>query len=136
MAVPLLPGTSPFGAHGYNPEGVRFGQEKNRNFRAVKVWDRRVFMVLDGNVERVIARIQGLVQPLVVVARSKAGIDFDAPDGKPAHLIVLILTEDNQSQNDLLGDAGELFTRKDAIEQTLDANTYVELVAALNAPVR
>jgi Kef-type K+ transport system membrane component KefB/mannitol/fructose-specific phosphotransferase system IIA component (Ntr-type) len=82
------------------------------------------------------ARIRGLVQPLVVVARSKAGIDFDAPDGKLAHLIVLILTEDNQSQNDLLGDAGELFTRKDAIEQTLDANTYVELVAALNAPVR
>jgi hypothetical protein len=36
----------------------------------------------------------------------------------------------------LLGDAGESFTKKDAIEQTLDANTYVELVAALNAPVR
>src|SRR5438132_11789218 len=32
-------GTSPFGAHGYNPEGVRIGQEKNRNNRAVKVWD-------------------------------------------------------------------------------------------------
>jgi uncharacterized protein with von Willebrand factor type A (vWA) domain len=31
-------GTSPFGAHGYNPEGVRIGQEKNRNNRAVKVW--------------------------------------------------------------------------------------------------
>ncbi len=36
-------GTSPFGAHGYNPEGVRIGQEKNRNNRAVKVWDRREF---------------------------------------------------------------------------------------------
>src|ERR1051326_3339836 len=44
-------GTSPFGAHGYNPEGVRIGQEKNRNFRAVKVWDRREFKDLDGNVE-------------------------------------------------------------------------------------
>ena len=88
-------------------------------------------VTVDGNSQ---AKLQ--TQPLVVVARSKAGIDFDAPDGKPAHLIVLILTEDNQSQNDLLGDAGELFTRKDAIEQTLDANTYVELVAALNAPVR
>src|SRR5499433_489267 len=34
-------GTSPFGAYGYNPEGVRIGQDENRNFRAVKVWDRR-----------------------------------------------------------------------------------------------
>src|SRR3974390_3436335 len=34
-------GTSPFGAYGYNPEGIRIGQDKNRNFRAVKVWDRR-----------------------------------------------------------------------------------------------
>ncbi len=31
-------GTSPFGAEGYHPEGIRIGQEKNRNFRAVKVW--------------------------------------------------------------------------------------------------
>src|SRR5215475_12816452 len=36
-------GTSPFGAYGYNPEGVRIGQDANRNFRAVKVWDRREF---------------------------------------------------------------------------------------------
>src|SRR6202035_3016620 len=30
-------GTSPFGAYGYNPEGVRIGQEEGRNRRAVKV---------------------------------------------------------------------------------------------------
>ena len=36
-------GTSPFGAYGYNPEGVRIGQDTNRNFRAVKVWDKREF---------------------------------------------------------------------------------------------
>lgn len=36
-------GTSPFGAYGYNPEGVRIGQEGNRNFRAAKVWDKREF---------------------------------------------------------------------------------------------
>jgi uncharacterized protein with von Willebrand factor type A (vWA) domain len=34
-------GTSPFGAYGYNPEGVRIGQETGRHVRAVKVWDRR-----------------------------------------------------------------------------------------------
>jgi hypothetical protein len=43
-------GTSPFGAHGYNPEGVRIGQEGSRNRRAVKVWDRREFANLDDSV--------------------------------------------------------------------------------------
>ena len=42
------------------------------------------------------------------------GVDFDSRDGKPARFVILILTEDNQSQNDLLRDAGELFTRNDA----------------------
>ncbi len=36
-------GTSPFGAEGYNPEGIRIGQEKSRHRRAVKVWDKREF---------------------------------------------------------------------------------------------
>ena len=44
-------GTSPFGAYGYNPEGVRIGQDKSRHRRAVKVWDKREFRDLDGEVE-------------------------------------------------------------------------------------
>ncbi|MEE8247101.1 MAG: VWA domain-containing protein, partial [Alphaproteobacteria bacterium] len=40
-------GTSPFGAYGYNPEGVRIGQEKSRHRRAVKVWDRREYRNFD-----------------------------------------------------------------------------------------
>src|SRR5262249_17328432 len=44
-------GTSPYGAYGYNPEGVRIGQEGSRNFRAVKVWDKREFRDLDDTVE-------------------------------------------------------------------------------------
>src|SRR3712207_9383748 len=44
-------GTSPFGAYGYNPEGIRIGQDENRNFRAVKVWDRREFRDFDDTVE-------------------------------------------------------------------------------------
>jgi uncharacterized protein len=44
-------GTSPFGAYGYNPEGVRIGQESARHRRAVKVWDRRDFANLDDTVE-------------------------------------------------------------------------------------
>jgi Kef-type K+ transport system membrane component KefB/mannitol/fructose-specific phosphotransferase system IIA component (Ntr-type) len=81
------------------------------------------------------ARVNGLLEPLVVVGRVAQGIDFDARDGKPARLIILILTGDNQSQHDLLLDAGELFSRKEAIEQALHAETFVELMAALNAPV-
>ena len=44
-------GTSPFGAYGYNPEGIRIGQDTTRNFRAVKVWDKREFKDLDGDIE-------------------------------------------------------------------------------------
>jgi uncharacterized protein with von Willebrand factor type A (vWA) domain len=44
-------GTSPFGAHGYNPEGVRIGQQGSRNRSAVKVWEQREFANLDDGVE-------------------------------------------------------------------------------------
>ncbi|MCP5151575.1 MAG: VWA domain-containing protein [Ectothiorhodospiraceae bacterium] len=44
-------GTSPFGAYGYNPEGVRIGQDRSRNRRAVKVWDRREYRNFDDSVE-------------------------------------------------------------------------------------
>ena len=81
------------------------------------------------------ARVNGLPHPLVVVGRTQRGIDFDSRDGRPVRLVVLILTGDNQSQHDLLRNAGELFSHKEAIEQTLNAQTFVELVAALNAPV-
>jgi Kef-type K+ transport system membrane component KefB/mannitol/fructose-specific phosphotransferase system IIA component (Ntr-type) len=81
------------------------------------------------------ARVNGLTRPLVVVAKSE-GIDFDARDGKPARLIMLILTGDNQSQRDLLGDASELFSHKEAVDRAVDAKNFMELVAALNAPVQ
>ena len=44
-------GTSPYGAYGFNPEGVRIGQEGSRNRSAVKVWDKREFANLDDGVE-------------------------------------------------------------------------------------
>ena len=44
-------GTSPFGAYGYNPEGIRIGQHESRHRRAVKVWDKRRFRNLDDTVE-------------------------------------------------------------------------------------
>ena len=44
-------GTSPFGAYGYNPEGVRIGQDKSRHQKAIKVWDKREFKDLDDKSE-------------------------------------------------------------------------------------
>ena len=44
-------GTSPYGAYGYNPEGVRIGQKESRHRRAVKVWDQREYRNLDDTVE-------------------------------------------------------------------------------------
>ena len=44
-------GTSPFGAYGYNPEGIRIGQSGTRNRRAVKVWDQREYRNFDDTVE-------------------------------------------------------------------------------------
>src|SRR3954447_8634278 len=70
-------GTSPYGAHGYNPEGIRIGQEKNRNFRAVKVWDRREFKDLDGNVELGIRNIKIALRRLRKFARTGAPDELD-----------------------------------------------------------
>lgn len=82
------------------------------------------------------ARVDGLLRPVVAIGKTNKGIDFGARDGRPARLIVLILTPDNQSQHDLLADAGQLFSHKESVDRTLAANTFVELMAALNAPLR
>src|SRR5438270_8383106 len=70
-------GTSPFGNNGYNPEGVRIGQEKNRNFRAVKVWDKREFKDLDGDVELGIRNIKIALRRLRKFARTGAPDELD-----------------------------------------------------------
>jgi uncharacterized protein len=70
-------GTSPFGAHGYNPEGVRIGQDKNRNFRAVKVWDKREFKDLDGDVELGTRNIKVALRRLRKFARTGAPEELD-----------------------------------------------------------
>jgi uncharacterized protein with von Willebrand factor type A (vWA) domain len=70
-------GTSPFGAYGYNPEGVRIGQEGNRNFRAVKVWDRRDFKDLDDQVELGSRNIKIALRRLRKFARTGAPEELD-----------------------------------------------------------
>ena len=70
-------GTSPFGAYGYNPEGVRIGQEAGRHGRAVKVWDRREFRNLDDRVELGTRNIKVALRRLRRWAREGAADELD-----------------------------------------------------------
>lgn len=70
-------GTSPFGAGGYNPEGVRIGQNESRNRSAVKVWDRREFRDLDDGVELGTRNIKVALKRLRRWVREGAADEFD-----------------------------------------------------------
>src|SRR3989475_6407145 len=72
-------GTSPFGAYGYNPEGVRIGQEKSRNRSAVKVWDAREYRNLDDSVELGTRNIKVALRRLRKFAREGVPDEFDLP---------------------------------------------------------
>ena len=72
-------GTSPFGAYGYNPEGVRIAQDGSRHQRAVKVWEERKYKNLDGNVEIGTRNIKMALRRLRQFAREghKTELDLD-----------------------------------------------------------
>jgi uncharacterized protein with von Willebrand factor type A (vWA) domain len=73
-------GTSPFGAHGYNPEGVRIGQQGSRNRSAAKVWDRREYRNLDDSVELGTRNIKIALRRLRKFAREGAADQLDLED--------------------------------------------------------
>jgi len=73
-------GTSPFGAYGYNPEGVRIGQEESRHRRAVKVWDKREYRNLDDTVELGTRNIKVALRRLRKFARIGAPEELDLDD--------------------------------------------------------
>ncbi|MFT3690789.1 vWA domain-containing protein [Paenirhodobacter sp.] len=72
-------GTSPFGAYGYNPEGIRIGQAESRHKRAVKVWDKREFRDLDDTVELGTRNIKVALKRLRQWARQGAEEELDLP---------------------------------------------------------
>jgi uncharacterized protein with von Willebrand factor type A (vWA) domain len=72
-------GTSPFGAHGYNPEGVRIGQETGRNRSAVKIWDQRTFKNLAGDSELGTRNMKVALRRLRRFAREGAAEQLDLP---------------------------------------------------------
>ena len=73
-------GTSPFGAYGYNPEGVRMGQDGSRNRRAVKVWDKREYRNLDDSLELGTRNIKVALRRLRKFAREGAADQLDLDD--------------------------------------------------------
>ena len=72
-------GTSPFGNNGYNPEGVRIGQDKGKQGRAVKVWDKREYKNLDDQVELGTRNIKVAMRRLRKWARTGAETELDLP---------------------------------------------------------
>ena len=70
-------GTSPFGAYGYNPEGIRIGQQESRHRRAIKVWDKREFKNLDDTVELGTRNIKVALKRLRRWARDGAHEELD-----------------------------------------------------------
>jgi uncharacterized protein with von Willebrand factor type A (vWA) domain len=70
-------GTSPFGAYGFNPEGVRIGQQGSGARRAVKVWDKREFKDLDSSSELNNRSIKLALRQLRRFARSGAATELD-----------------------------------------------------------
>ncbi|MFZ1427066.1 MAG: VWA domain-containing protein [Geminicoccaceae bacterium] len=70
-------GTSPFGAYGYNPEGIRIGQDRSRHRRAVKVWDQRQFRNLADDVEVGTRNLKIAMRKLRHFARTGAAEELD-----------------------------------------------------------
>jgi mannitol/fructose-specific phosphotransferase system IIA component (Ntr-type) len=62
-------------------------------------------------------------------------VEFDSGSGGLTHLIMLIITPDSQTQMELLGETGRLFRREETVQGALAAQSFVELMAAINAPV-
>lgn len=73
-------GTSPFGADGYNPEGFRIGQKSGRQGRAVKVWEKRGYKDLDGDITLGIRNIKVALRRLRKFAREGAADELDLDD--------------------------------------------------------
>jgi len=79
------------------------------------------------------ARLAGLTGPVVGVGISQAGLDFDAPDGQPAHIVFLILTplRDDGAQVELLADIGRVFADPKVRERAVGLRSFTELRALL-----
>ncbi|MBF0228478.1 MAG: cation:proton antiporter [Desulfamplus sp.] len=81
------------------------------------------------------ARIKGLAYPLVSVGISDTGIDFDAPDGKPANVIFLVLTPENapESQLTIVSEIAKLFRNQTILQNVLKTRTFTDFLALIKS---
>ncbi len=79
------------------------------------------------------ARLTGITRPYLVIAKSESGIDFNAIDGKLAHLLFMILTpfNDQQSQIQILSDISTIFHDKNTRDRALQAKSYSEFISSI-----
>ena len=99
------------------------------------VWEREEAAAtgIGGGVAAPRAHIPGLKEPAIAVGISGAGIDFDAPDGRPAHVLFLILTpaEEPDLQLDLLSEIATVFGERRSVQRALRSKSYDEFLNAL-----
>ncbi len=81
------------------------------------------------------ARLDGVKEPAVVLGLSEAGVDFDAPDGGPAHLVFLIVTpkRDAGAQLEISAEIGRLFSRTGMLERALRTRNFAEFLALVKS---
>jgi uncharacterized protein with von Willebrand factor type A (vWA) domain len=121
-------GTSPFGAYGFNPEGIRVGQAGSRNRSAVKVWDKREFANLDDQVELGTRNIKialrrlrrfarrgapdelALADTIDATARSGGWLDIKMQAERRNVIKVLLLLDIGGSMDDHVKTCEELFS--------------------------
>lgn len=77
------------------------------------------------------ARFAEISRPVLAVGHSRAGIDFDSPDGQPARLVFLLLTPENEmsAQVQIMGQIARMFKREEA-RAVVYENGSIELVRA------
>ncbi|MEO0586471.1 MAG: cation:proton antiporter, partial [Planctomycetota bacterium] len=114
--------------------GELTGLEAEEVHRAVMARERIMHTGLPHGLAVPHARLEGLAKPCVVVSRSRAGVDFDSPDGEPARLIALLLTptSDPESQLELLSDFATTFDRPMVRTRAMSVETTTEFLAMLN----
>ena len=80
------------------------------------------------------ARMPELTRPILAFGRSIAGIEWDAPDGLPVHLVFLLLTPTHEEglQLQILAAIAHGLSNDEARQQLEGANTHPELWAALD----
>lgn len=83
------------------------------------------------------ARVRGLTDPLIVVGVAESGIDFDAPDDKPAQLIFLVLTpeEDPRARLDIVCELAGLFRDELTVQRAVRSESFTDFLALLQAPI-